>query len=48
MPWRHIAVKNSVGEYVRKKAHRNGMESFWSMPERGFTGTYHRGSALSA
>ena len=42
MPWRHIAVKNSVGEYVREQAHRNGMESFRSMPKRGFTGTYHR------
>ena len=37
----HEAVKHSVGEYVRGMAHTNGMESFWSMLKRGYTGTYH-------
>ena len=41
MPRRHMAVKHSVGEYVREQAHTNGMESFWAMMKRGFTGTYH-------
>ncbi len=40
----HESVKHSVGEYVRKQAHVNGMESFWSMAKRGFHGTYHRWS----
>ena len=38
----HLRVKHSVGEYVRKQAHTNGMESFWSMMKRGFNGTYHK------
>ncbi len=42
MPRHHAAVKHSVGEYVREQAHTNGMESFWSMLKRGFTGTYHQ------
>lgn len=42
LPRRHATVKHSVGEYVREKAHTNGMESFWSMLKRGFTGTYHQ------
>jgi len=41
MPRHHATVKHSVGEYVREQAHTNGMESFWSMLKRGFTGTYH-------
>ena len=36
------AVRHSVGEYVKGKAHTNGMESFWAMLKRGFYGTYHR------
>ena len=32
------AVKHSVGEYVRDMAHTNGIESFWSMLKRGYTG----------
>lgn len=36
------AVRHSVGEYVKGKAHTNGMESFWAMLKRGFNGTYHR------
>ena len=37
----HEAVKHSVGEYVREMAHTNGMESFWSMLQRGQDGVYH-------
>ena len=39
---RHLAVRHSIGEYVRGMVHINGMESFWSMMKRGFHGTYHR------
>ena len=42
LPREHVALKHSVGEYVRKQAHTNGMESFRSMLKRGFTGTYHQ------
>lgn len=42
LPRRHETVQHSVGEYVREQAHTNGMESFWSMLKRGFTGTYHQ------
>ena len=35
-------VRHSVGEYVRGQASTNGMESFWSLLQRGFTGTYHQ------
>ncbi len=38
----HEAVCHSVGEYVRDKAHTNGMESFWSGMKRGFDGVYHK------
>ncbi len=37
----HESVNHSVGEYVRGKAHTNGMESFWSMMRRGYDGTFH-------
>ena len=37
----HESVKHSVGEYVRGMASTNGMESFWAMLARGFTGVYH-------
>ena len=30
------AVNHSTGEYVRKQAHTNGIESFWSMLKRGY------------
>lgn len=36
------AVQHSVGEYVRGKAHTNGVESFWSMLKRAHKGVYHR------
>ena len=38
----HESVRHSVGEYVRKQAHVNGIESFWAMLKRGYTGTFHR------
>ena len=38
----HEAVRHSVSEYVRGQAHTNGIESFWSMFERGFHGTFHK------
>jgi len=38
----HETVNHSVGEYVREQAHTNGVESFWSMLKRGYTGTYHQ------
>ena len=41
----HEAVHHSVGEYVRGKAHTNGVESFWSMLKRAHQGTFHRLSA---
>ena len=41
LPRRHEAVRHSVGEYVKDKAHTNGMESFWSMLKRGHDGVYH-------
>ena len=41
LPREHVAVKHSVGEYVREQAHTNGLESFWSVLKRGFNGTFH-------
>ena len=38
----HEVVKHSVGEYVREKAHINGIESFWALLERAHKGTYHK------
>ena len=43
--FRHEAVNHSVSEYVRGMAHTNGMESFWAMLKRGYTGTFHHFSA---
>lgn len=42
MPFAHEAVNHGASEYVRGQAHTNGMESFWSMLKRGYTGTYHK------
>ena len=39
--YEHEAVNHSVGEYVRGMASTNGMESFWAMLKRGYTGTFH-------
>lgn len=41
IPRPHEAVSHSAGEYVRGMAHTNGMESFWSLFDRGIVGTYH-------
>ncbi len=41
LPRPHESVAHSVGEYVREMAHTNGMESFWAMMKRAYTGTYH-------
>ena len=38
----HEAVRHSIGEYVRDRAHTNGIESFWSLLKRGYVGTYHK------
>ena len=38
----HEAVNHTVSEYLRGKAHTNGMESFWSMLKRAHTGTFHK------
>ena len=38
----HEMVRHSVGEYVRGKAHTNGVESFWSMLKRAHKGVYHQ------
>ena len=38
----HETVKHSVGEYVRGKAHTNGVESFWSLLKRSYVGTFHK------
>ena len=40
--FRHEAVNHSASEYVRGKAHTNGMESFWSMLKRAHDGTFHK------
>ena len=42
LPRTHEAVKHSVREYVRKQAHTNGVESFWSMLKRAHMGTFHK------
>ena len=41
----HERVNHNINEYVRGKAHTNGVESFWSMLKRGYHGTYHHMSA---
>jgi len=42
MPRTHSSVNHSIGEYVRERAHTNGIESFWAMLKRGFQGTFHK------
>lgn len=37
----HEAVCHSVGEYVRKQAHTNGVESFWALLKRSYYGVHH-------
>ena len=38
----HETVNHSVSEYVDGQAHTNGIESFWSMLKRAYTGTFHK------
>lgn len=45
IPFYHEFVKHSVGEYVRGKAHTNGIESFWNVIKKAYHGTYHWFSA---
>ena len=42
LPRKHHIVRHSVGQYVDGMASTNGIESFWAMMKRGFTGTYHQ------
>ena len=37
----HWTVKHSAGEYVKRQASTNGIESFWALMKRGLHGTYH-------
>ena len=39
------SVRHSVGEYVRQKAHTNGLESFWAPLKRAHKGTFHKMSS---
>ncbi len=41
----HESVNHSVGEYVRGRAHTQGIDSFWSMLKRAHKGTFHKISA---
>lgn len=42
LPFAHEAVKHKVGEYVRGKAHTQGIERFWSLLKRAHTGAYRK------
>ena len=39
--YRHESIRHSVGEYVRGKAHTNGIESFCALLKRGYVGVFH-------
>ena len=42
-PWfQHESVNHTVGEYVRRQARTNGMESFWATLKRAHKGVYHK------
>ena len=41
LPFPHAVVNHSAGEYVRDQAHINGIESFWAVLKRAYTGTFH-------
>ena len=38
----HQAVSHSVGQYVKGRAHTNGIESFWASLRRAHMGTFHK------
>lgn len=38
----HETVKRSIVEYMRGKAHTNGIESFWSLLKRAHTEVFHK------
>ena len=40
--YRHESVNHGVHEYIKGKAHTNGVESFWSMLKRSYVGVYHK------
>ena len=42
----HASVAHSIGEYVRGRVTTNGIESFWALLKRGWTGTHHWWSVL--
>ncbi len=42
LPRGHASVQHGAGEYVSGPVSTNGLESFWSMLKRGYSGTYHR------
>ena len=42
LDFEHSSVRHSVREFVKGKAHTNGIESFWALLKRGYYGTYHR------
>lgn len=39
--YKHESINHSVGEYVRGRAHTNGIESFWALLKRGYFGIFH-------
>ena len=38
----HYTCNHSVGAYVDREAHTNGIESFWAMLKRSYHGTFHK------
>jgi transposase-like protein len=46
--YNHESLNHSAGEYVRGKAHTNGIESFWALLKRGYYGTFHHFSIKHA